>query len=534
LADTTKLSGKCINAIAKNATKYMGTIQKEQSKAQNASDKAGGDSNYVNPGDPDGKIAAALVKLSDGIIKACSEMTSDQWAIVRSCDDDTAGVIDCVSKKAQAIGEGLIASAYDQPGVCPSSVKVQIHHDSSEGADLSATELDVGWTGFGHNAGLIDDFVGSVALSCGAPNNNDCSVCNPTAGCDTGNCRCSNDVTDECSVAFGVGVAAGCSAGNTCKVYFGPPLPLSAAGTPTCVINEITAELVGVANLETGASLTDVSNRATVFTGIAQNKPCPTCVAGVCSGGQRNGLACTVDGASEVFGNTSYDCPPTVLSNISGAGLKIDLSLTSANDSLGFNLPCDPPLGGLDCSCSVCSVLGNPAVKDASNTSCNSEAECDAALGVTSTCMLGGTHGGAARTPNQCADGTCENGGNEEGICAGEFDLFCDTFVKSNGEGILPCSSNADCGTYGMPAAEAGNCLLNTQRKCFLDPIDAAGTPGTEGAVLVSTFCSAPTSSGAVNSAAGTPGPSRLSLDFEFFGRCPDGSPWGPGGANCQ
>ena len=110
--------------------------------------------------------------------------------------------------------------------------------------------------------------------------------------------------------------------------------------------------------------------------------------------------------------------------------------------------------------------------------------------------------------------------------------MFCDGFTKSNGEGILTCGTNADCLTYGVPGA--GNCTLADVRKCFLNPIEADGIPGTEGAVLVSNFCSAPTASGSVNAATGTPGPSRLSLDMEFFGRCADGSPWGPGGANCQ
>ena len=327
LADTTKVAGKCINAIAKNATKYLSTIQKEQSKAVNSSDKAGGDSNYVNPGDPSTKIAAAATKLSDGIHKACDAMTDDQWGIVRTCDDDVQGVIDCVTKKTQAIAEGLTASAYDQPGSCPASVKVQIHHDSADGARISATELDVGWTGFGHNANVIDDFVGAVNLNCGAAPD-DCTSCSVTSDCAEGNCRCTVNATGQlvtagtealrtCQNPFTTDT---CGAGNTCIPYFGPPLPLSAAGTPTCVINKIATELIGNANLGTGESDTVVANTAYVYTGIAQDKPCPTCVAGLCSGGARNGQACTVDGTSAVFGDLSYDCMPTAVSNISGVG----------------------------------------------------------------------------------------------------------------------------------------------------------------------------------------------------------------------
>ena len=520
LADTTKLSGKCINAIAKAATKHFSTVQKEQSKAVNSADKLLGDSNYDKPADTSGKIAASAVKVSDGITKACGTMTADQWGIVGTCDDDLAGVIACVTAKSQAAAEGLIASAYDQPGSCPASVKVQIHHDAANGKQISATQLDVGWTGFGHNAGLIDDFVGSVELACGAATGNDCTACSVTAGCDTGNCRCSNNITIQCDEPFAASPECG---GNTCNVFFGPPLPLSAAGTPTCVVNQITQELVGNANLSTGESDTSVENRALVYTGIGQDQPCPTCEGNVCQGGARNGLACSVDGISEVFGNTSYDCPPAPLSNISGAGLKISLDLTDGAVSLPFALPCDPPLGALDCSCSTC-TLDN-------SVGCNSNAEC--ALVGAGTCRTDGLHGGAGRVPNGCSDGSCEVLSGEEGVCSGQNDLYCDGFVKANGEGIITCAVDADCDAVFGPDV-AGDCTLPVPRKCFLDPIDAVGTPGTEGAVLVSTFCSAPTSSGAVNSAAGTPGPSRLSLDFEFFGRCADGSPWGPGGASCQ
>ena len=82
---------KCISAIGKAATKYLSTIGKEQSKAVNASDKAGGDSNYVNPGDPSTKIAAAATKLSDSIHKSCDILTPAQWGLVGTCDDDVAG-----------------------------------------------------------------------------------------------------------------------------------------------------------------------------------------------------------------------------------------------------------------------------------------------------------------------------------------------------------------------------------------------------------------------------------------------------------
>jgi hypothetical protein len=526
VAQTNKNVNKCVGAIGKNATKLLATIQKEQSKVQNTSDKALGDSNYANSG-LGGKIAGAITKTSDGITKACSVLTAGEWGAVGSCDDDLAGAIQCITNKTIAVAQGLVASAYDQPGHCPSAVQVKIHHGAAEGVKLGPTELDVGWTGFGHNADVIDGFVGRVNLDCGGPTGNDCTNCQATASCSEGNCRCSNDVTQVCSTPF---VQSTCGVGNTCELYFGPPLALSAAGTPTCVVNKITEELVNTANVATGESDTAIENRATVHTGISQSQPCPTCVAGSCVGGARNGQACAVNGSSAVFGAVSYDCPPTALSNISGAGLKISLNLTDDLVSMPFALPCDPPLGILSCACSTCTgdnTLG-----------CNSDAEC-AAAGA-GTCRTDGSHGGAQRVPNGC-NGACValSPGSSEGVCdgAGPSDSYCSGLVKSNGEGIITCANDGDCAALNSecPGGDCGTCTLTSPRKCFLNPIVADGTANPEGSVLVSNFCSSPTASGAVNSAAGTPGPARLALDFEFLPFCSNGTTlWGTGGAACQ
>jgi len=94
---------------------------------------------------------------------------------------------------------------------------------------------------------------------------------------------------------------------------------------------------------------------------------------------------------------TSYDCPPTAVSNITGAGLKIRLDLTSESAALPFALPCDPPLAALDCACSVC-TLDN-------SRSCNSDAEC-AAAGAGS-CRTTVSTAGAPRMPNACDGQAC-------------------------------------------------------------------------------------------------------------------------------
>ena len=116
---------------------------------------------------------------------------------------------------------------------------------------------------------------------------------------------------------------------------------------------------------------------------------------------------------------------------------------------------------------------------------------------------------------NGCTDLTCNadpGSGPEEGTCnAGPDDLFCSGATKSNGEGYVTCAVNADC----TPAVGGGTCTLTKQRECYLNPIEADGTPGIEAAELVSTFCSAPTASGSVNSAGGLPGAGRVQLEGE-------------------
>lgn len=537
---------KCIGAIGKNATKLLSTIQKEVSKGQNTSDKALGDENFKNNvsySAPGSKIDVAKTKLFEGIQKACEALTPDKWAAIRSCDDDWVGVAECVTAKTIAVAEGLIASAYDQPGKCPGSVKVAIHHAAAGGEDLGTTDLDVGFTGLGHNAEVIDDFIGRVELDCGAATGNDCTACSATVSCAEGNCRCSNDVHTKCGAPFTVGGPCGI---GTCEPYFGPPLPLAAGGAYTCVVNKITSDLVSNADISSGESDSVVSSAAHVYATGTQIRPCPTCENNQCVGGARAGLACSPDGHSDVYGDTSYDCPPTNPSISGASGLKINLNLTTGTASLNQSLQCDGglPFPAFECGCNVCSL-------DVTR-GCSSNADCTGFGTCTGPAPLPPGYVPAIRTPTSC-NTACEPkpGSPGEGQCNGEapgepgynisddgpFDKYCDGFVKGSGEGILGCSTNGDCDTYGLPLGQGGNCTIVQRRACFLDTITADGSPGSEGSTLVSTFCSAPTTNSGVNNATGSPGPGRVALDFEFYGKCDAAalSPtWGPGGANCQ
>jgi len=538
-ADNPKNLAKCINTIAKGAAKLHATFGKNQGKAQvgcdGKDDSKGGNAcnglDYSQGGaDPGGKIAAAVVKFEASLDKACGlksgvPLLSDgDLARVGSCANTLAGMKTCIVNKVTANAEGLTAAAFDEPGTCPSQVLVTVRGGAVGGAIVRPTELDVGWKGLGHNAQVVDGFDGIVNLSC---TDNTCSDCSVTAACDAtlGNCRCSNDVTQKCSTPF---VQDTCGGGNTCLLYFGPPLALSSSGTPVCVTNVIPNELDGTANLKTGESTTTVANTAKVHLGLGQANPCPTCNATTlkCEGGPRNGQTCHVDAVHPTFGPVSYDCPPDPTDNVSGAGLGITLPLTNATtSSLPFGTVCSAfGFGGFSCACAVCT--GDTTV------ACNSNADCS---GVGGTCTSQGS--GVGSQPNNCNTLTCNDQGGGEGRCdVGPDQGFCDGLIRASGAGVITCGTNADCDALDptCPNGDCGDCTLSERLPCFLDPIEATGTPGTEQSVLVSTFCSPPTNSSAVNGSAGTPGAGRAKLDFAFVGLCADGDIWGPGGANCQ
>ena len=98
---------------------------------------------------------------------------------------------------------------------------------------------------------------------------------------------------------------------------------------------ELIAELTPLvpADIGTGSSTTRVENISTVYTGIDQTRPCPTCESGSCNGGDRNGMSCTIDATHPAFGDMSYDCPPSAGANITGAGLSIVLDLSEGESA---------------------------------------------------------------------------------------------------------------------------------------------------------------------------------------------------------
>jgi hypothetical protein len=564
-----KETSKCANTIAKNVNKVWGTIQKGRASCQNTIDKGlMGSYDYVctkqDVVDPTGKIGPAVTAAAAAIDAACNNaagLSDADRGKLNSCTQAQVGLGACIMASVEKNAGGVTATEYEYAGVCPKEVRVEANAGTGggtigagNGSRLTHSKLDTGWTGLGHFAEIVEGFVGRVNLTC---SDTSCGSCTVTTNCEAGNCRCSNNHTIQCGAGTGPFTQDSCGAGNLCKPDFGPPLALSAGGSPVCVVNTINTELVGTADIGDGSSTTTVDNIAKVFLGVGQNKPCPTCsgalnAAGTCSGGANNGAACVTNALHPDFGGTSYQCQPALASNISGAGLKVNLTLTDAPVSLAFGDSCDPPNGALTCVCGVCS--GDNTVTCNADATCSALAagpapECTGAgapfacctgAGTGKCCTKGGT--GANRRPNNCNDNTCEDQGGELGECNGENDLFCDGFLRQTGDGILTCSTNGDCSALdsecpGGGAGACGECSLAQTKRCFLNPIDASGVPGQDGAELVSNFCSPPTNNVGINNAGGIPGAGRAVIDWDFKGFCPtpnDTREFELGGSNCQ
>ena len=211
----------CINAIGKAASKLLKTVQKEKTKAIAASDKAGGDSGYTDPGDPNSKIASAVASAQAAISAACAAMPvqlGSRTQLRRGCGQRRS----MRGKQSRAAASGLSGAMFDEPGICPSSTRLTFHGGAQGGAIVGDTELDWGWKGWFHDQDLTGDSSIRAELDCGLPTGNDCSSCTVSATCDEDNCRCANDNSISCDEPFGPD-ANDCG-GNNCQMFLRPPL----------------------------------------------------------------------------------------------------------------------------------------------------------------------------------------------------------------------------------------------------------------------------------------------------------------------
>jgi hypothetical protein len=405
------------------------------------------------------------------------------------------------------------------------------------------TSLDTGWTGLAHGSRIISGGEVTVSTDCGG-NPRPCGVCNltgPIANPDTGqgisnNRRCTGNSATECT---GDG---DCGGSGTCAFFFGPPLPLAAGGVSTCVTNQVVGNVTGTANIETGESASTVNLVSRVFTGPTLDTPCPVCSGdstpgdgqknGTCSDGANAGQPCDIAGTSPTFdpnGSTSFDCPPLSGGQIGALPINLSNTTGTVTRTLSDASPNCRAAAGKKCQCDTCATLA--AEPCSTNADCPGGAACGGlrcrgggnngnacTTSGTSTECPGGACGvpGQASAPNACDDpGTCSPSGasSTTGECAaGPFEQFC-----SPKQTFRSCTADTDCPISG------DTCSLGKNRPCFLDngdvgsSVTATGVAdppenGVANPTLASLFCIPPTSSSAVNSAAGLPGLGRIQL----------------------
>jgi hypothetical protein len=346
-------------------------------------------------------------------------------------------------------------------------------------------DLDSGWTGA--YSDLPEPVGGSLsfALACPGPSLGSCGMCalsGPVASTTTiNNHRCVNDSSITCTGD------ADCP-GSTCAFFFGPSIPASAAGFPICFTNRISGPVTGTLSPELGAGTSNLPIIASLFSGITVDRPCPTCSGatlestGTCSGGARDGMACTVHGVSAAFGNVSFDCPSSPGGNI--GNFPVPLDLTTGTREVQPSATCTRSGGG--------------------------------------ACWCPGQ-----LQPNACDDGVCTVDASGEGTCTtGPTDQLCKL------ETFRTCDTNADCTLAGDSCqVKLRDCLGATdQNGAPSAPISRTGTPSQATPLQVSAFCLGATSSSAVNSAAGLPGPGALRLPSIvcIADTCPSAPPTAP------
>jgi hypothetical protein len=427
---------------------------------------------------------------------------SGTGACAGSCNSDCTCAPVCGDNQREA---GELCDGTDDslcPGKCSNVCTCpglgEVTFNVKPGADL-----DAGWSGVADNFQLQTGSVIRGELS-GCDGQTDMS-CDLFANVGS---FCANDPSRSCTADDE------CS-GGTCTIsYYGPPLPASAGGVPACVLLRFATDALGTYNLSTGAASMSLTFNALAFLGVSVSQPCPICdcgkadlsqcqigESGTCAGsGVIGSPPCTVQGNGP-GGPTSLQCPPSSSLNVSGKGLVLPATLTTATVTTPSNQPCD----GSGHTGESCWCDGQPQP-----TAC------------LNGCDGGSNDGGACDTDGDCPGagaGACKPLCRQiAGLAVGEAECLAGPVDRTcAGAPEISCTNDGGC-----PSGK-GPCAAHN-RRCFLDPIVRQGVAGTTDNSLVATFCVAETGSSTINTVAGLPGPGSISIPNTVEARlCGDG-----------
>ena len=203
-------------------------------------------------------------------------------------------------------------------GACPASLIV----DTTGGGD----DIDVGWMGQGHDSQGFGGRITLAVTGCAGTTQPDCGMCTlagllaNVGDVAVDNQRCTGDTSILC------GADGDCGGRGTCAFFFAPPWAVALGGVASCLVSPIVGPVTGTADVAAGSAAMTVPVALQLYSGPTLTQPCPTCTGGLCAGGARDGLACTVNATSPAFGDTSFDCPPLAGRQIGNATVTIPLS----------------------------------------------------------------------------------------------------------------------------------------------------------------------------------------------------------------
>ncbi|MEE8310828.1 MAG: hypothetical protein V3R77_01135 [Candidatus Binatia bacterium] len=338
---------------------------------------------------------------------------------------------------------------------------------SAKFVTLPGSDIDSGWNGLGHNQSLVEgaSITAGIVKRC---RDDQGVICRTSADCPSSGpcdltCACDSTNNTECEV-FGptdqrrclrdlsfCDTNADCSAPQTCEQFFGPPLPISADGTPACVTSFFEEPITGTADSGTGEGSIAAFLRSRVHLGVGAATPCATCGTRAqnpavgdtftCGQGSVNtNLDCTVDAVSVDFGGTSFDCPPDPGTNVSGQGLAIIFKqATTGTLAVQATIPCGFPLSQAHPD------VGQGTCNDDFST-CDTNADCTRCTNDLSS---------ACTSDNDCSGGgTCAEAPLQPIACG----VYCHCGFCGGTDIDQPCFGDADCapGVQCMPGAGSG------------------------------------------------------------------------------